>query len=91
MYFGCCIYVLLLLNMPEMAHDWINKSILFYSILFYVYTALRTYGTHHSHIDLYLIVRHICVKTFPDTKEYNLYSKLIVKNRNPNSFSKYVV
>ena len=35
MYFGCCIYVLLLLNMPEMAHDWINKSILFYSILFY--------------------------------------------------------
>ena len=34
MYFGCCIYVLLLLNMPEMAHDWINKSILFYSILF---------------------------------------------------------
>ena len=28
--FGCCIYVLLLLNMPEMAHDWINKSILFY-------------------------------------------------------------
>ena len=33
MYFGCCIYVLLLLNMPEMAHDWINKSILFYSIL----------------------------------------------------------
>ena len=32
MYFGCCIYVLLLLlNMPEMAHDWINKSILFYS------------------------------------------------------------
>ena len=25
--------VLLLLNMPEMAHDWINKSILFYSIL----------------------------------------------------------
>ena len=26
------IYVLLLLNMPEMAHDWINKSILFYSI-----------------------------------------------------------
>ena len=28
MYFGCCIYVLLLLNMPEMAHDWINKSIL---------------------------------------------------------------
>ena len=35
MYFGCCIYVLLLLNMPEMAHDWINKSILFYSFLFY--------------------------------------------------------
>ena len=33
MYFSCCIYVLLLLNMPEMAHDWINKSILFYSIL----------------------------------------------------------
>ena len=32
MYFGCCIYVLLLLNMPEMAHDWINKSIIFYSI-----------------------------------------------------------
>ena len=30
MYFGCCIYVLLLLNMPEMAHDWINKCILFY-------------------------------------------------------------
>ena len=24
----------LLLNMPEMAHDWFNKSILFYSILF---------------------------------------------------------
>ena len=36
MYFGCCIYVLLLLNMPEMAHDWINKSILFYSILFFI-------------------------------------------------------
>ena len=35
MYFVCCIYVLLLLNMPEMVHDWINKSILFYSILFY--------------------------------------------------------
>ena len=33
MYFGCCIYVLLLLNMPEMAHDWINK--VFYSILSY--------------------------------------------------------
>ena len=32
MYFGCYIYVLLLFNMPEMAHDWINKSILFYSI-----------------------------------------------------------
>ena len=33
MYFVCCIYALLLLNMPaEMAHDWINKSILFYSI-----------------------------------------------------------
>ena len=31
MYFGCCIYVLLLLNMQEMAHDWINESILFYS------------------------------------------------------------
>ena len=24
--FGCCIYVLLLLNMPEMTHDWINKK-----------------------------------------------------------------
>ena len=31
MYFISCIYLLLLLNMPEMAHDWINKSILFYS------------------------------------------------------------
>ena len=40
MYFGCCIYVLLLLNMPEMAHDWINKSILFYSILFYLLSFL---------------------------------------------------
>ena len=25
-------YKLLLLNMPKMAHDWINKSILFYSV-----------------------------------------------------------
>ena len=25
----------LVVNMPEMAHDWFNKSILFYSILFY--------------------------------------------------------
>ena len=25
MYFVCCIYVFLLLNMPEMAHDYINK------------------------------------------------------------------
>ena len=43
MCFVCCIYVLLLLNMPEMAHDWINKSILFYSILlwiFYVFSVL---------------------------------------------------
>ena len=32
MYFGCCIFVLLLLNMPDMPHDWINRSILFYSI-----------------------------------------------------------
>ena len=23
----CCIYLILLLNMPEMAKDWINKSI----------------------------------------------------------------
>ena len=33
MYFVCCIYVLLLLNMPETAHDWINKSMPLYSIL----------------------------------------------------------
>ena len=32
MHFGCCIYVFLLLNVPEMAHDWINKIILFYSM-----------------------------------------------------------
>ena len=38
MYFVCCIYVLLLLNMPEMAHNWINKSMLLYSILFYSLT-----------------------------------------------------
>ena len=37
------IYLLhLLLYMPEMAHDWFNKSILFYSILFY--QALKYFG-----------------------------------------------
>ena len=30
-----CLFVALLLNMPEMAHDWVNKSILFYSILLF--------------------------------------------------------
>ena len=33
-YFVCCIYLSLFLNMPDMVHDWINKSVLFYSILF---------------------------------------------------------
>ena len=28
------VYSVSLLCMPEMAHDWVNKSILFYSILF---------------------------------------------------------
>ena len=28
-------FVVLVVKMPEMAHDWLNKIILFYSILFY--------------------------------------------------------
>ena len=30
-------YLLLLLNMAEMAHDWFNKRILFYSILLHLF------------------------------------------------------
>ena len=43
MYFGCCIYVLLLLNMPEMAHDWIDK--VFYSILCRINYSILFYST----------------------------------------------
>ena len=50
MYSGCCIYVLLLLNMPEMAHDWINKSILFNSILFYSILCVVTAKASQCHL-----------------------------------------
>ena len=47
MYFGCCINVLLLLNMPEMVHDWINKGILFYSIIFIKYVLVPDKATNN--------------------------------------------
>ena len=45
MYSVYCFYVLILLNMPEMAHVWINK--VFYSILKYAALAVVVFSDHH--------------------------------------------
>ena len=72
MYFGCCIYVLLLLNMPEMTVDWINKSILFYSI--YTHTRTHTHTHTHTHTkQLETLYEQIQYDVFTFHKFYFLY------------------